>query len=198
MNSDVLKKVINELVKLPAIGPKSAERIAFHLLRKGPEEVEALLNAIRELKTKLRYCSICFNLTDIDPCRICSNPKRDKSTICVVEEPKDLVLIEDAGVYEGVYHVLLGRISPVERIEAKDLTINHLIERAKKGVNEIILATNPTVEGDGTALYIAELIKKEVPDIKITRPARGLAVGSQLEFTSKATLASAIKERRPL
>ncbi len=197
MDSSVLNRLIEELSKLPGIGPKSAERIAFYLLKASTEYVEGLVSAIVDLKRKLRYCKRCFNLTDADVCKICSNPRRDSSVVCVVEEPKDVVFIEQVGVYDGVYHVLLGHLSPMDGVEPEDLTIPQLKERLKGGgIREVILATNPTVEGDGTALYISDMVKKEFPNVKVTRLARGLSVGSCLEFTSKATLVSAISERK--
>ncbi len=195
MNNPVLEKLINNLTKLPGIGPRSAERIAFYLLRVDAKDAFELADAIKELKTSLRYCSKCFNLTDTDPCSICSNPKRDHSVVCVVEQPRDLAMIESTDIYNGVYHVLLGHISPMENVSPEQLTIESLIDRVKTGeIKEVILATNPTMEGDGTALYIADRLK-EFP-VKVTRLARGLAVGSQLEYTSKATLADAISERK--
>lgn len=197
MQSPVLEKLTNLLTKLPGIGPRSAERIAFYLLRVDPKEAFELADAIKDLKTSLRYCSSCFNLTDTDPCVICDNPKRDHTTICVVEQPRDLAILESTDIYNGIYHVLLGHLSPMENIGPEQLTIDALIDRVKKGgVKEVILATNPTMEGDGTALYIADKLK-EFP-VKVTRLARGLAVGSQLEYTSKATLADALSERKGL
>ncbi len=195
MISPVLEKLTNLLTKLPGIGPRSAERIAFYLLRVDPKEAFELADAIKELKTSLRYCSSCFNLTDVDPCNICSNPKRNHSVICVVEQPRDLAMIEATDIYNGVYHVLLGHLAPMDNVGPEQLTVDALIDRVKKGgVREVILATNPTMEGDGTALYIADKLKDF--DVKVTRLARGLAVGSQLEYTSKATLADAIAERK--
>jgi len=197
MASAVLENLIRHLQQLPGIGPRSAERIAFHLLRQTPEDAYRLAEAIRDLKTKLRHCSVCFNLTDIDPCNICQNPRRDHSLVCVVEQPKDLETIEATGAFNGVYHVLLGHLAPMEGIGPEHLTISQLVERAKKGeIKEVIMATNPTLEGDGTALHIGELLAFQ--GVKVTRLARGLAVGSQLEYTSKATLADAIGERKSL
>ena len=195
MASVVLENLVSHLQKLPGIGPRSAERIAFHLLRQSAEEACGLADAIRDLKTKLTHCNTCFNLTDVDPCNICSNEKRDHSIVCVIEQPRDLETIESTGAFEGVYHILLGRLAPIEGIGPEKLTIAALVERVKKGqIKEVIMATNPTLEGDGTALYIAEILSPL--GIKVTRLARGLAIGSQLEYTSKATLADAIGERK--
>jgi len=169
----------------------------FHLLRQSPEEASQLAEAIRDLKTKLRHCSVCYNLTDIDPCNICQNQRRDHSVVCVVEQPRDLETIESTGAFSGVYHVLLGHLAPMEGIGPEHLTISQLVERVKKGgIREVIMATNPTLEGDGTALHVAETLS--TLGVKVTRLARGLAVGSQLEYTSKATLADAIGERKSL
>jgi recombination protein RecR len=197
MASAVLDRLVQNLQRLPGVGPRSAERIAFHLLRESTEAACDLADAIRDLKLKLRHCSICFNLTDEDPCLICQSPKRDHSVICVVEQPKDLATIEATGAYNGVYHILLGRLSPMEGIGPEQLTIAALVERIKKGdVKEVIMATNPTLEGDGTALHIGDILSNL--GVKVTRLARGLAIGSQLEYTSKATLADAISERKNL
>ncbi len=194
-NSTVLENLIEKLTKLPGIGPRSAERVAFHLLKNDKQEAFLLAEAIRDLREKLRYCSCCYNLTDNDPCRICSNPKRNHSIICVVEQPRDLAMIESSNIYNGLYHVLLGHLSPMDGVGPENLTISALMKRLEGGeVQEIILATNPTLEGDGTALHIAEMLKNT--KVKVTKLARGLAVGSQLEYTSKATLADAIMERK--
>jgi recombination protein RecR len=197
MASVILENLIKGLQKLPGIGPRSAERIAFHLLRVESEEVFQLADSIRDLKQKLHNCTICFNLADAEICNICQNPRRDHSIICVVEQPKDLETIEMLGSYNGVFHVLLGHLAPMEGIGPEDLTISALVERVKKGdVREIIMATNPTLEGDGTALHVAEVLQPF--NIRVTRLARGLAVGSHLEYTSKATLADALQDRKTL
>src|SRR5207253_5903970 len=154
-----VQSLINELARLPGIGMRSAERIAFHLLKQRPDEAMKLADAIRDVKTRIRNCSICFNLTESDPCAICSDPSRDQGLVCVVEQPKDLLALEATGLYRGVYHVLLGRISPLEGIEPGDLTIDPLLDRVASGsVRELIMGTNPTMEGDGTALFIQNLI----------------------------------------
>jgi len=197
MGSVVLENLVSQLQKLPGIGPRSAERIAFHLLRVSNEEATALAESIRDLKLKLRHCSVCFNLTDEDPCTICQSPKRDHSIVCVVEQPKDLATIEATGVFNGVYHVLLGHLSPMEGIGPEHLTISALVERIKQGdIKEVIMATNPTLEGDGTALHVGEILSSM--GVKVSRLARGLAVGSQLEYTSKATNADALTDRKKI
>lgn len=183
-----------ELTKLPGIGPRSAERIAFHLLRTPKPEALALSGAIREVKENLRHCSRCFNLTDQDPCGICRDTSRDQELIVVVEQPKDVMLLEQTGLVRGSYHVLMGHIAPLEDVGPEDLTIAALVERVGGGtVREILLATNPTVEGDATALHIHESLKGF--DVRITRLARGLAVGSEVEYASKAMIEAAITGR---
>src|SRR3954468_436164 len=161
--------LINELSRLPGIGMRSAERIAFHLLKQRPDEAMKLAEAIRDVKTRIRNCSVCYNLTESDPCAICGNPARDQSVVCVVEQPKDLLALESTGLYQGVYHVLLGRISPLEGVDPGDLTLDALVKRLESGVvREVIMATNPTMEGDGTALHIQSLIGR-FPDVQVTR-----------------------------
>src|SRR5207253_8385883 len=163
-----VQSLINELARLPGIGMRSAERIAFHLLKQRPDEAMKLADAIRDVKTRIRNCSICFNLTESDPCAICSDPSRDQGLVCVVEQPKDLLALESTGLYKGVYHVLLGRIAPLEGVEPGDLTIDPLVRRLASGtVREIIMATNPNMEGDGTALYVQSLVGGRFPDIQI-------------------------------
>jgi len=197
MVPQVLEHLISELEKLPGIGRRSAERVAFYLLRTKRDEVFPLAEAIRDLKIKVKHCSVCFNLTDDDPCKICSDPRRDHSVLCVVEQPKDLAALESTGSFNGTYHVLMGRLAPLDGVDPSDLTIDRLVERVKSGqVNEVVMATNPTLEGDGTALHIASRLK-DLP-VKVTRLARGLAIGGQLEFTSKATLADAMDGRKEL
>src|SRR5881227_3534520 len=150
-----LQNLMSQLSRLPGIGARSAERIAFHLLKQNPEDALQLADAIRDVKTRIKHCSICYNLTESDPCSICSDPSRDQGVVCVVEQPKDLLALEATGLYRGSYHVLLGRISPLEDMEPGDLTIEPLMHRLESGaVREVIMGTNPTMEGDGTALYI--------------------------------------------
>jgi len=185
---------MSELAKLPGIGPRSAERIAFHILREGREEALRLAEAIRDVKQNLRHCSRCFNLTESDPCTICADPQRDPSLIVVVEQPKDVMLLEGTGLVRGVYHVLMGHIAPLEGVEPGDLNIEALVQRVRAGgVREVLLATNPTMEGDGTALYIHSVLKPL--GVGVSRLARGLAVGSQVEYASRAMLEAAITGR---
>ncbi len=185
---------MTELARLPGIGPRSAERIAFHLLRASKAEAMALAEAIRDVKQNLRHCSQCYNLTDEDPCSICRDPGRDASLIVVVEQPKDVMLLEQTGLLRGRYHVLMGHIAPLEGVEPGDLTIDALVKRVKAGgVREVLLATNPTMEGDGTALHIQSLLKPL--GATVSRLARGLAVGSQVEYASRAMLEAAITGR---
>jgi len=190
---------MNELARLPGIGIRSAERIAFHLLKQSPEEALKLADAIRDVKTRIRYCSICFNLTEQDPCAICASPTRDPSLLCVVEQPKDLLALESTGLYSGVYHVLLGRIAPLEESHPDDLTIDALAKRLEAGqIREVIMGTNPTVDGDGTALYVQNLIASRFPQIQVTRLARGLPAGSNIEYANKNILADAISGRQKM
>lgn len=186
-----LSRLMAELARLPGIGPRSAERIAFHLLRTSRDEALSLADAIREVKENLRHCSRCYNLTEQDPCEICADATRDASLIVVVEQPKDVMLLEQTGLLRGHYHVLMGHIAPLEGVEPDDLTIDALVRRVKAGgVREVLLATNPTAEGDGTALYIQSLLKPL--GVTVSRLARGLAVGSQVEYASRAMLEAAI------
>ncbi len=191
-----LSNLIQQLTKLPGIGPKTAERLAYHLLRIHKSEALALSAAIADVRENVSYCPDCFNLSEGGLCAICSNPNRDHSQLCVVEQPRDLMAIEDSAVYRGLYHILLGRIAPLENIGADQLTIDRLVQRIEQGeFKELIMATNPTVEGDGTALYISNLLADH--SIAITRLARGVTVGSILEYTNKEVLADALSGRRP-
>jgi recombination protein RecR len=195
--TESLNKLIEEFGKLPGIGPKSAERLAFYILKAKPAEALALADAIRDLKEKIRRCDICFNFSEQNICQICSDDRRDKSIICVVEQPKDLIALEKTGSCKWVYHVLGGHIAPLEGIEPDDLTIKQLIERVHAGgVKELIMATNPNMAGDGTALYISSLLRNA--DVKITRLARGLPTGSTIEYASGKMLADAILGRQML
>ena len=187
--------VIDQLSKLPGIGRKSAERLAYHILRVNKSEALSLADAIRDVRENVRYCGTCFNLAEDEQCEICQEAARDRSLLCVVEQPRDLMSMEDAGVYRGLYHVLLGRIAPLEGVGPEQLTIESLVDRVEKGeVREVIMATNPTVEGDGTSLHISNLLA-EFP-VQITRLARGITTGSVLEFTNKEILADAISGRQ--
>ena len=192
-----IQNLMNELARLPGIGMRSAERIAFHLLKQNPQEAMKLAEAIRDVKTRIRHCSVCFNLTEQDPCGICSDPSRDQGLVCIVEQPKDLIALEATGLYNGAYHVLLGRIAPLEDSEPGDLTIEPLMSRLASGsIRELIMGTNPTMEGDGTALYIQSLVGARFPDVQITRLARGLPAGSSIEYANKNILADAISGRQ--
>jgi len=189
-----LARLIEELERMPGIGPKSAQRLAFYLLDLPKEDAQALAEAIQEVKEKIQACSTCFNFTDQDQCSLCQDERRDRSQICVVAEPRDLIAMENTGEYRGVYHVLHGLISPIDGVEPDDLTIQPLLERLQGGqVKEVILATNPVVEGDATALYLAKLIKPL--GIKVTRIALGLPVGGDLDYADQVTVARALEGR---
>jgi recombination protein RecR len=193
-----IQNLMNELSRLPGIGTRSAERIAFHLLKQKAEDALRLAEAIRDVKTRIKHCSVCYNLTESDPCNICANPSRDQGLVCVVEQPKDLLALEATGLYQGVYHVLLGRISPLEGVQPEDLTIDGLTKRLESGaVREVIMATNPTMEGDGTALYVQGIIAR-YPQVSVTRLARGLATGSSIEYANRNVLADAISGRQKM
>ncbi len=195
--SHAIERLIAELGKLPGIGPRSAERIAFHILKAEKDEALGLAEAIRDVKTKIRPCSRCFNLAEGELCEICADPRRDSATLCVVEQPKDLLALESTGAYRGAYHVLMGRVAPLEGVEPEDLTIEALVRRVQAGgVSEVILATNPDVAGDATALQVAKALEKT--GVKITRLARGLPSGGQIEYASSSILTDAINQRREL
>ncbi len=195
--SPPVAKLIEEFEKLPGIGHKTAQRLAFHVLNLPVEKTDSLANAIRDAKLKTRYCSICYNLTEADPCNICSNVKRDMSTICVVEDPRDVVALERVREFKGVYHVLHGAISPMEGIGPEDIKIRELIQRIREAdIREVILATNPNVEGEATAMYISKLLKPA--GIRTTRIAHGIPVGGDLEYADEVTLAKAMEGRREL
>ncbi|MCD6452999.1 MAG: recombination protein RecR [Dehalococcoidales bacterium] len=192
-----ISQLILEFSRLPGIGPKSAQRLAYHLLQASEEQTKLLANAIRQVKQETRLCSVCFNVTDTDPCPICRNDQRDHSQICVVEQPQDILALEHTRSYYGLYHVLHGAISPTEGIGANDIKINQLLERLKDGsVTEVILATNTNLEGEQTAAYLNKLISPL--DITITRLARGLPFGTELEYADDVTLTRAIEGRQPL
>jgi recombination protein RecR len=195
--SQTVVELIEQLSRLPGIGRRSAERIAYHLLRVNQTEALALAEAIQNVRKSVRYCRECFHLTEQPVCEFCSDPRRDTSQICVVEQSRDVLALEASGQYRGLYHVLLGRISPLERVGPDDLTIDALVRRVAKGsVKEVILATNPTVEGDGTALHISNLLGSY--NVAITKLARGITSGSVLEHTNKEILADALSARRPI
>ena len=192
-----LNKLIAELSKLPGIGGKTAQRLAFHIVSLSDEEAKALADSITEAKETMRYCSVCGNLTDGDICSVCSDTSRDHSTICVVESPRDVSAMERVREYKGVYHVLNGAISPMDGIGPEDINLRSLIVRLQENdIKEVILATNPNVEGEATATYIARLIKPA--GIKVTRIAHGLPVGGDLEYADEVTLYKAIEGRREL
>lgn len=195
--SDSVARLIDQFALLPGIGRKSAERLAYHVLRVGKDEALELAEAIRAVKENVRYCKECFNLSEAELCHICQDVRRDVTQLCIVEQPRDLMQLEQAGVYRGLYHVLLGRVAPLEGMGPDQLTLDELVERVRKGnFREIIMATNPTVEGDGTALHISNLLA-EFP-VEITRLARGITSGSVLEFTNKEILADALSGRQKL
>ncbi|HAE61102.1 MAG TPA: recombination protein RecR [Eubacteriaceae bacterium] len=195
--SDSLSKLINELARLPGIGNKTAQRLAMHLLKVPKQESEALAKAIIDAKNKIKYCSKCFNITDEDPCRICNDSKRDPKTICVVQEPKDIIAIEKTRDYRGKYHVLQGAISPMDGIGPNDIRIKELIQRLQnEDVEEVIVATNPTIEGEATAMYLSKLIKPS--GIKVTRIAHGIPVGGDLEYADEVTLAKSLEGRHEI
>jgi recombination protein RecR len=194
-----IQNLINQFASLPGIGMRSAERIAFHLLKQRPEEALRLADAIRDVKTRIRHCSVCYNLSEGELCDVCADPARDQSVVCVVEQPKDLLALESAGSYRGVYHVLLGRIAPLEGIEPGDVTIDALLARLESGqVREVIMGTNPNLEGDGTALHIQNEVARRFPNVTFTRLARGLAAGSNIEYANKSVLADAILGRQKM
>lgn len=200
--TSAMNRLVERLSRLPGLGKRSAERIAFHLLKAPPDEARQLAEAIVQLKARIRQCSTCFNLTEADPCPICGDAARDRTTILVVEQPSDVATLETLGVYRGIYHVLMGRIAPLDSIGPGDLTIDALLERVSVGhggdaaVREVILGMNPTLEGDGTALYLAQQL--EPLGVRVSRLARGLAAGSSVETASKAALVDALHGRRSM
>ncbi len=189
-----LVRLIEQLTKLPGIGPRTAERLVFHMLKAPKEQVMELSEAIAGLKAHVRYCTVCYNLTDQELCSICQDPRRDHGQIIVVEQPKDLMALEETGLVRGVYHVLMGQLSPLDGVEPGHLTIDALLDRVRKGqVTEVVLATSPTLEGDGTSLHIHNQLQSL--GVKVTRLARGLPSGGQLEYATRAMLADAITGR---
>ena len=190
-------RLIEALQRLPGIGPKTAQRLAFFLLKRPAEEVTALAESLTQLKALIVHCGVCFNVTQEDPCRICRDPQRDARALCVVEEPNDLLAIERTGEFRGRYHVLLGALSPLDGIGPEDLKVRELLSRLERDpVEEIILATNPSVEGEATALYLGKLLKPFAT--RITRIARGLPVGGDLEYADEVTLSKALEGRKDL
>jgi recombination protein RecR len=191
---DSLLRLVEELQRLPGIGPKGAQRLAFHLLRTPREQTERLVEALRDVKERVTYCSCCNNITDVDPCAFCSNEARDRTMICVVEEPQNVAAIEKTREFKGTYHVLMGALSPLQGIGPDDLKIKGLLARVSGGVREVILATNPNVEGEATAIYLARLLKPL--GVKVTRIAMGVPVGSDLEYADEVTMHKSLEGRR--
>ncbi len=197
-SSALLESVITELTRLPGVGRKSAQRIAFHLLRSSEGDAKKLAQAILDLKARVEDCRICGNVTETQPCAICADPRRDTSILCVVEQPMDVLAIERTGEFRGSYHVLKGALSPIDGIGPEQLKLGELVERVKAGgVAEVIVATNPTAQGEATALYIARLLQS-VPGVRVTRIARGVPMGSDLEFSDQVTLARALSGRKEI
>ncbi len=195
--AEPIQRLIDALVRLPGVGPKSASRLAFYLLRAQEDQVQELAEAIGELQSNIVYCSRCQNLTQVDPCAICSDPGRDASIVCVVEEPLDVVAIERTGAFRGYYHVLHGVINPVEGIGPEDLRIDVLLARQQKeAFTEVLVATNPNMEGEATAMYLARLLHPT--GVRVTRLARGLPVGGDLEYADEVTLSRALEGRRDI
>jgi len=191
---DPLLRLIEELQRLPGIGPKGAQRLAFHVLKAPREQAERLADALRDLKTSVTYCSICNNITDADPCACCRSEDRDHHVICVVEEPQNVTAVEKTREFKGVYHVLMGALSPLHGVGPDDLKIKGLLSRIQDGVTEVILATNPNVDGEATAIYLARLLKPL--GVRVTRIAMGIPVGSDIEYTDEVTMHKALEGRR--
>jgi len=192
---DPLTRLVEQLQRLPGIGAKNAQRLAFHLLKTPREDVERLVEAMRDVKDRVTYCSVCSNITDVDPCYFCTHPARDRTLICVVEEPENVAAVEKTRDFKGVYHVLMGALSPLHGVGPDDLKIKDLLNRvAGGGVEEVILATNPNVEGEATAIYLAKLLKPL--GVKVTRIAMGVPVGSDLEYADEVTMHKAMEGRR--
>ena len=190
-------RLIQELSKLPGIGEKTASRLAMHILRAAKEDAQGLARAILEVKEKIRFCSQCFNLTDQDPCRVCQDPKRNREILCVVSSPEDLIALEKSGGFRGLYHVLHGVLSPLEGVGPKDLRLSELLSRLQGGeVKEVILATSPSVEGEATAQYLSQIIKPM--NVRVTRIARGVPMGGDLQYIDELTLSKSLENRSPL
>jgi recombination protein RecR len=192
-SSESVERLVEQFAQLPGIGRKTAHRLALHVVKISKEEALELARALEDVKQKVRYCTVCSNITEHDPCNICRNTKRDRSMICVVEEPNDVLALEKTNDFRGLYHVLGGALSPLDGIGPEELRIKELLERTKEGIGEVILALNPNVEGEATTIYLSRLLKPL--GIKVTRIARGLPVGSDLEFADEATLSRALEGR---
>ena len=192
---DSIVRLIKEFSRFPGIGRKTAQRMAFHVLKSPNEQAVQLAQSVMNMKTKIQFCSVCHGITEDDPCGICTNPKRDQSSICIVEDAADVYTFEKTNAFQGVYHVLGGVLSPLDGIGPDDLHINGLIDRAKQGT-EVVIATNPSIEGEATSLYIAKLLKGK--SVKVTRLARGLPMGGDLEYIDDATIMRAIEGRTTL
>jgi recombination protein RecR len=191
---DPLTRLIGELQRLPGIGPKGAQRLAFHILKTPREQTDQLVDALRDVKERVTYCSLCNNITDVDPCAYCSSDARDQTIICVVEEPQNVSAIEKTREFKGMYHVLMGALSPLQGIGPDDLKIKGLLGRVSAGVDEVILATNPNVDGEATAIYLARLLKPL--GVRVTRIAMGVPVGSDLEYADEVTMHKSMEGRR--
>ena len=191
-----IEKLIEEFAKLPGIGQKTAQRLALHVLNLPEDEVKEFADALVKARGTIKYCSVCGNFTDQDPCAICSNPNRDKSVICVLEQPKDVMTMEKVKEYNGLYHILHGNLSPMQGRGPQDIRIRELVARMKEDVKEVIIATNPNIEGEATAMYIAKILKPL--DVKVTRIAAGVPVGGDLEYADEVTLSNALEGRKEI
>lgn len=191
-----IEKLIEEFAKLPGIGQKTAQRLALHVLNLPEDEVKEFADALVKARGTIKYCSVCGNFTDQDPCAICSNPNRDKSVICVLEQPKDVMTMEKVKEYNGLYHILHGNLSPMQGRGPQDIRIRELVARMKEDVKEVIIATNPNIEGEATAMYIAKILKPI--DVKVTRIAAGVPVGGDLEYADEVTLSKALEGRKEI
>ena len=191
-----IEKLIEEFAKLPGIGQRTAQRLALHVLNLPEDEVKEFADALVKARGTIKYCSVCGNFTDQDPCAICSNPNRDKSVICVLEQPKDVMTMEKVKEYNGLYHILHGNLSPMQGRGPQDIRIRELVARMKEDVKEVIIATNPNIEGEATAMYIAKILKPL--DVKVTRIAAGVPVGGDLEYADEVTLSKALEGRKEI
>ena len=199
MYAGPIQRLVTELSRLPGIGQRSAQRLAFHILRASDEDAFGLADAIREVKEKVGLCEVCFNLSEGPRCQICQDERRDRSVICVVEEPADVIPIERTHEYRGVYHVLGGALSPIDGVDPENLKLAELVERVRAGgVNEVVVATNPTTTGEATAFYIAEALRELEREVSVTRLASGLPMGADLEYADEVTLGKALSGRRSL